>query len=99
MDRAALLDATRRRHPAEQGEAGEALAAPRLPHQRQRPAPVEGEADPVHRMDPAVPRAGEGDPEVLDVEDSAHAPRGSTASRSASPTRLADRTVMTMARP
>ena len=41
----------------------------------------------------AAAGSGKGDPEVLDVEDSAHAPRGSAASRSASPNRLAASTV------
>ena len=50
-DRAAGLDPARRRHQPEQREAGEALPAARFADQRERLAPVEREADPVHRID------------------------------------------------
>ena len=51
-------------HQPQQRQAGEALAAARFADQRQRLAPVEREADAVHRIEPAAAGARERDPQV-----------------------------------
>src|SRR6185503_8083941 len=71
----------------------------RFADQRERLAPVQREADAVDRVHAAGALDRKGDPEVLDLEYVGHALPGSTASRRASPTRLAESTVPRMARP
>src|SRR5262245_63884826 len=75
------------------------MAAALHAHQRQLLAALDRETDAVHRMEPAVVLGGKGDAQIADVEDSGHAPRGSKASRRASPTRLVARTVRVIAIP
>src|SRR3984885_13323156 len=106
-----------RREDAHQCERGHGLAAPALPGQAENLTAADGEAHVVDDRDRLVLLAvlADGDAEVADVEDRAHAAspaagltwpyassvidRGSRASRSASPMKLKPITTVKMARP
>ncbi len=98
-DAASSFNSARLGNELKKRETREALAGSRLSNQRQCLAPLQREAHPIHRAEPGMVCARKADAKIFDVEDCGHALLGSTASRRASPNRLADKTVMTMASP